>query len=301
MQTENARVYGSRWIVLAAFMLITAMTQVLWITFAPITSEAARVYSTSELMIGLLSMSFMVVYVLIVLPCAWIIDSRGFRAAVGIGGLISAICAMARGIFASDFTLVFVFQVGIAVGQPLVLGATTKLAARWFPADERALATGLGTLAIYLGILAAMLVTPMLTVAYGIKTMLLVYGAATSVAAAVFIAVTRERPPTPPGPAGAEERSLVFDGLKGMLRQKDFLLLLAIFFAGLGVFNGVSTWIELIVGPRLSDISQAGIIGGVMLLGGIAGAVVVPLVSDKLRRRKPFIVLALFGDRKSVV
>jgi MFS family permease len=32
-----------------------------------------------------------------------------------------------------------------------------------------------------------------------------------------------------------------------------------------------------------------------MLLGGIIGAVAIPMVSDKLRRRKPFIILALIG------
>jgi len=32
-----------------------------------------------------------------------------------------------------------------------------------------------------------------------------------------------------------------------------------------------------------------------MLLGGILGAAIIPLISDSLRRRKPFIILALFG------
>ena len=32
-----------------------------------------------------------------------------------------------------------------------------------------------------------------------------------------------------------------------------------------------------------------------MLIGGVVGAVVIPLVSDSTRRRKPFIILALVG------
>jgi sugar phosphate permease len=295
VETGTIKTYGYRWVVLIAFMLVTAMTQVLWITFAPITSEAVKFYSASELMIGLLSMCFMIVYIVIVLPCAWLIDSRGFHTAVGLGAIITGIFALARGIFAERFTLVLVFQVGIAIGQPLVIGATTKLAARWFPVDERALATGFGTLALYLGILVGMLVTPMLAVAYGMKGMLLVYGVAAAVFGILFVVIAREHPPTPPGPAGTDERSLMFDGLKEMLRKKDFIILLVIFFVGLGVFNGVSTWIELIVGSRVADISQAGVIGGLMLIGGIVGAVIVPLVSDKLRLRKPFVIAALIG------
>jgi cyanate permease len=295
MNERSIRVYGYRWIVLLVFMLIAGMTQVLWITFAPITGEAAQYYGVSDLMIGLLSLVFMVVYVVVVLPSAWIIDTWGFRWAVGIGAAITAVCAVTRGIFGGSFTAVLISQTGISLGQPLVIGATTKLAARWFAEEERATATGLGTLALYLGVLAGMIVTPMLTTGYSIKGMLLIYAAATAIAAVAFIALSREHPPTPPGPSGSEVRSRMFEGLKSMLRQKDFILLLVIFFVGLGMFNGVTTWIEVIVRSRGFSSAQAGILGGLMLLGGIIGAVAIPMVSDKLRLRKPFIILALAG------
>ncbi len=153
MDEDTIKVYGYRWAVLAAFMFIAAMTQVLWITFAPITSRAAQFYGTSDLLIGLFSLSFMAIYVVIVIPSAWIIDTWGLRTAVGIGAVLTAIFSLTRGIFASNFTLVLASQIGIAIGQPLVLGAITKLAARWFPIEERATAVGLGTLALYIGIL----------------------------------------------------------------------------------------------------------------------------------------------------
>ena len=276
-------------------MLIAAMNQLLWITFAPITSAAVKFYGTSELMIGLLSMLFMVVYIVLVLPSAWLIDTRGFRAAVGLGAALTAGFALTRGIFADNFTLVFISQIGIACGQPLILGAITKLAARWFPLNERATAVGLGTLALYLGILAAMLITPGLMISYSLGGMLIIYGIVAVVAAVLFFIFAKDKPETPPGPAGSDERTLVFDGLRSMLRQKDFILLLVIFFIGLGMFNGISTWIEEIVLPRGFSISQAGMLGGMMLIGGIVGALFLPLISDQVRRRKPFILLALIG------
>lgn len=292
MDGEKIKVYGYRWLVLLAFVLISIMTQVLWITFAPITSVAAGFYHTSDLMIGLLSMSFMIVYIFMFLPSAWVIDTRGFKTAVGIGAVLSAVFGLTRGIFASNFTLVFISQVGIAAGQPFVLGSITKVAARWFPAKERATASGLGTLALYLGPLAAMLLSPFLVLRIGLPRMLIVYGIATAAAAAVFLAVAREHPPTP---AGRDERVLMFHGLKSMIRNRDFIFLLVMFFVGLGMFNSVSTWIEDIIRPRGFSISQAGMLGGLMLVGGIVGAIIVPLFSDKIRRRKPFLVLALVG------
>ena len=284
--------YGYRWVVLLSFIFIASMTQVLWITFAPITGTAAEFYKTSDLMIGLLSMSFMAVYVVMFLPAAWVIDTWGFRTAVSIGAILSAIFSVTRGVFASSFTMVFVSQVGIAVGQPFVIGAITKIAARWFPAEERATASGLGTLALYLGPLLGMLLTPFMVLRLGFETTLLAYGVLTSVATVAFMTLAREHPPTP---MGRDERALMIDGLRSMLRQRDFIFLLGVFFVGLGLFNGVSTWIEDIVRPRGFSISEAGVLGGLMLIGGIFGAIVVPLVSDRLRRRRPFIVLALLG------
>jgi len=292
MPEPDFRAHPYRWVVLASFMVIAAMSQVLWITFAPITIEAARFYGTSDLMIGLLSMSFMVIYILIVIPSAWAIDTWGLRAAVGLGAGLTAVFAATRGVFAGSFPLVLASQIGLAVGQPFILGSITKVAARWFPVRERATATGLGTLALYIGPLAAMGLTPPLTIRYGMRNMLLIYGAAAIIAAALFFALFRERPPTP---AGHDERALMLDGLKGMLRQKDFILLMVIFFVGLGIFNGVSTWIESIIRPRGFTIAQAGTLGALMLLGGIVGAIAIPILSDLGRRRRAFIIVSLIG------
>jgi MFS family permease len=292
MDAEPVKVYRARWLVLAVFGIMASMTQVLWLTFAPITGPAAAFYGKPDLMIGLLSMVFMIVYILAAIPAAWAIDTWGFKAAAGLGAVLSAVFALLRGLFASDYTIVLLAQVGIALGQPLVIGAITKVAARWFPVRERATASGLGTLALYVGPLAAMLLSPRLFLSLGMSRMLVIYGAAMAAAAVLFLAVAREHPPTP---AGRDERALMFDGLKSMLRRRDFLLLLAIFFLGLGLFNSVSTWVEDIVRPRGFTVSQAGTLGAIMLAGGIAGAIAIPLFSDKLRRRKPFVVLALLG------
>ena len=286
------RAYGYRWIVLASFAIMAVTNQVLWITFAPITSAAAAFYHTSDLMIGLLSMVFMVVFIIIFLPSAYLIDTRGFRAAVGTGAVLTAVFGLTRGLFASNFTAVFISQAGIALGQPFIIGAITKVAARWFPVEERATASAVGTLALYLGPLLAMLLTPQLVLRIGIPRTLLIYGIAAAGAAVIFLLAAREHPPTPAGP---DERTLMFDGLRSMLRRREFQFLLVVFFIGLGMFNAVSTWIEDIIRPRGFSISDAGRLGGLMLGGGIVGAVAISLVSDHIRRRKPFILLALLG------
>ena len=292
MEKSEVRVYGYRWIMLVAFMLVIAANQLLWITFAPITGDAARFYGVSDLAIGLLSMIFMIVFIIASIPASWVIDTYGIRVGVGIGAALTGLFGLLRGLFAADYTGVLIAQAGIAVGQPFVLNAIAKIAGRWFPLNERATAAGMGTLAIYLGIFVGLALTPFLVLRSSIATTLMVYGAFSAAIAILFFVLARERPPTP---VGEEARSLVFDGFKRLIHQREFILLLILFFIGLGVFNAVTTWIEEIVRPRGFSIDQAGLVGGLMVLGGVVGAIVIPPLSDRMRRRVPFIILALAG------
>lgn len=295
MESTGFKVYGYRWVVLLAFMAIVGLNQLLWITFAPITSQAARFYGVPDLAIALLSLIFMIIYILVSVPASWMIDTYGLRAAVGTGAVLTGVFGLIRGLVAANYTLILLAQIGIAIGQPFILNAVTTVAARWFPVEERATAAGLGTLAIYLGVLAGLALTPYLTIRSGIQGMLLAYGAASIVAMMVFFVFVRERPPTPPCPPEQEQRSLVVEGLRQMLHRRDFILLMILFFVGLGAFNAVTTWIEEILRPRGFSIVQAGNAGGLMILGGILGALVIPILSDKAHRRTPFLILALSG------
>jgi len=301
MEQTDFKVYGNRWVVLIAFMFVVAINQLLWITFAPITGNASTYYGVSDLSIGLLSMSFMIVYIVISIPASWVIDTYGIRVAVGIGAVLTGFFGLLRGILAPNYTYVLLAQIGIAIGQPFILNAITTVAARWFPIRERATAVGLGSLAMYLGIVVALVLTPYLTIQSQISGMLLTYGIISLIGVVVFFAFVKERPPTAPCHPDQEERSLVFDGLKDSLRIKDFVFLLVIFFVGLGVFNAVTTWIEDIVRPRGFSITQAGNIGGLMILGGIIGAVVIPLLSDHYRKRTPYLFLAVIGATLGLV
>lgn len=299
--TVPFKVYRFRWTILSIYMFLVAVNQMLWITFAPITSDATKYYGVSDIWIGILSMCFMIVFVVVSIPASWIIDKYGIRVGVGIGAAFTGIFGLLRGFVTTDFELLLIAQIGIAIGQPFILNAITKFAARWFPIAERATAAGLGTLAMYVGILAGMILTPYLIIGSGIGGMLYIYGIIAMVAAVVFVVFAKEGPPTAPCRPDQEERSLVYDGIKNIFKVRDFNWLLFIFFIGLGVFNCVTTWIENILNPRGFSNTQAGITGGLMIAGGILGALIIPILSDHYRKRTPFIIIALAGATISLV
>jgi len=295
MEASNFKAYKYRWIILCAYMFIVAVNQLLWITFAPITASATLYYGVSDLQIGLLSMCFMIVFIFVSIPASWIIDTYGIRIGVGIGAVLTGVFGLMRELVSTNYDWLLISQIGVAVGQPFLVNAITKLSARWFPIHERATATGLGTLAMYIGVLIGVALTPYLVKTDGLNGMLYIYGVISVVAAAGFILLARERPPTAICHPHEEERSLAWDGLKDTLRNKNFYLLLTIFFVGLGVFNCVTTWIEDILRPRGFSAEQAGVTGGLMIFSGVIGALVMPMLSDHYRKRKVFIIIALIG------
>jgi len=290
---DQHRVYGYRWVVLAVVMFVNFAIQMLWIGFAPITSQADKYYGVSDLKIGILAMSFMIVFIPVSLPAAWVIDTKGFRLAVGFGSVLMAVCGIARGLAGSNYTLVLLFTIGIAIAQPFLLNSWTKMPALWFPAGERATAVGLTTLASMLGIAGGMALSPVLAKSMAIGSMQLLYGGLAAVSAVAFLLLARERPATSPGAAGEEERALMFDGLKSAIRVKPFLVILGVAFVVMGIFNGVTTWVEDIIKPRGFSSGDAGTLGAVTLVAGVIGAVVLSALSDRQGKRIRFLVLAL--------
>ncbi len=293
MADRGFKIYSYRWIILAVFMLVNIAIQIMWICFAPITGPAAQFFGVSDLRIGLLAMIFMIVYIPLSIPVSWMIDTLGYKKSVSIGVGIMAVFGLLRGVFAANYTIVLLTTIAIAVSQPFMMNSISTVAAKWFPIEERATASGLALVANFLGIAIGQVLSPVLFLRFGIMSMLLIYGAVAAFSAIVFVIFTREAPPTPPCLPGMETRALMLDGLKSMLKMKDVWIMLGLFLVGMGIFNGISTWIESIVRPRGFSISQAGNLGGVLLFGGIAGAIILPIFSDKLQKRKIFMLLGM--------
>ncbi len=291
--SDQYKLYGYRWVVLAVFMLVNLTIQILWIAYASITGPAAQFYGVSDLQIGLLAMSFMIAFIPLSLPVAWVIDTFGFRLAVSIGVVLMGIFGLLRGFAGTDYSLVLLSTVGIAIAQPFLLNAWTKVPANWFAIEERATAVGLVTLANLIGTALGLVLTPILIESISIPNVQLIYGAIAAASAVIFVVLAREAPPTPPCAPDQMARALMLDGLKHALTVKRFWYYVLVSFIGLGIFNGITTWVENIVRPRGFTPTDAGILGALMLVGGVLGAIVIPPFSDKQHRRQLYIFLGI--------
>lgn len=296
MSKTKIKVYPYRWVILAIYFAISVIIQIQWLTFASVSSAAQEFYHTSALRIDFLSMIYMLVFIVMSIPASYIIDTWGLRKGLVIGALLTGTFGVLKAWGGNSLLLVTIAQIGLAVAQPFILNAVTKVGAKWFPIEERATAVGVGTLAQYSGIIIALAVTPMLIPimqngSYDFVRMLWIYGIASITAAILIIAFMREEPPTPPASEEFIQRTDPIAGIKDIFNNRDMRFLLILFFIGLGIFNAVSTCIDQVC--RNSTMDETGMIGGIMLLGGVLGALILSALSDKKRKRKPFVTICM--------
>ena len=294
MAEKSYRLYGYRWVALAVVMFINLTLQVLWISYAPIITVAAKIYNVSDTQIAALSVtSWLVAYLVLSIPASWAIDTYGIYITIGFGAVMMAVFGVLRG-FAVNYTQVFWTTAGIAIAQPFLLNSWTKFAAHWFPSEDRATIVGVVTLSNLIGIAIGEAVPPILSQGgMPIQTQQLIFGGVTAVSSVLFLLLARDKPPTPPCPPGQDARSVMFDGLRSALTVKDFWLLIFIVFIALAIFNGVSSLIEAIILPRGFTSTDAGTLGALIVVGSVLGAVILSYFSDKQRKRQRYLFIGV--------
>lgn len=303
MQNTHSSVSPYRWVVLGVFMLNIAMSQIMWMTFAPIARDAAAIYTGGNIdAIDLLAILAMLAWIPFCLPAAWCIDNIGLKKGAGIGVVLVGLCGFLR-IFAPSYGWLLACMIGCAIAQPFVLNAFTKLASNWFPENEEALASGLLTMSLFIGFTIVMFATDFILAHYrkigairqGIDTILYLYGIPALIGMILYLVLVKDKPKLPPNAIAAEKKVTMTIGLKALFRNRDFLFLLGLFFIGVGAFNAILTKIDYIFKNRPLDIDSAlapGIVGGLIVIGGMCGAVILSALSDKYHKRRIFLIMA---------
>ena len=276
------------WATLAAYVALVAASHVLWISFASVTGRAAQAFHTTDVSIGLLVSVGPLCSAALSIPGGAVADRYGYRAPLLWAGLATSLFAFLRPL-AGGLPVLLALTVGLLLPQPVLINAVADLVNRHFPEQEAATATGLGTMAIFLGITLGLVATPGLVAALGVRGCQLVYAAASLAALGAF---WRLAPGRVPDRLAAQEELRVRPALARVLRSVTQWKLSAALFLGFGCYLGITAWLEELLRPRGIDEAGAGLVAGMITIAGMAGSVVLGAASDRLRRRKPFLVAA---------
>ncbi|XP_077387862.1 solute carrier family 49 member A3 isoform X2 [Festucalex cinctus] len=251
------KVYKRRWFVLLVLCLLNCSNATLWLTFAPVAEQSAQYLQATLTEVNWLSVVFMVVSIPLSLAAIWLLDTVGLRVTLVLGSWLNMFGGVARVMggppgdgFRVDFALVMLGQTLAALAQPLVIFAPTKMAALWFPDKQRAVANSAASMANPLGILMANLISPAIARSkQQIPFLMLVYSIPACVTCCLAtVGIRSSAPPTPPSASAELSTSEPFvQGVRLLLKNRAYLVLLLCFGSGVGVFTSFITLLEQIL------------------------------------------------------
>jgi predicted MFS family arabinose efflux permease len=284
------RMSRSRWSMIAVFALLGAVTQVLWVTYAPVTDAASRYYDVGDGAIGWLANVFPLLYVLLAIPAGIVLD-RWFRGGLAAGALLVAAGALIR-ITGDGYASALAGQLVVAVAQPLVLNAITGVAGRYLTERDRPTGIAVGAASTFAGLiigfgLGAVFVDDLpnlLLVQAGLAVL-----AAVAMLAALRIPAEYEMAPAPAGT------------LRVAWGDPFIRRLCALVFVPFGVFVALSTFTQPLLEPAGVSEETAGLILIANVVAGVVGCAVVPIWANRRGRELAVLTTSLLVTTVSCV
>jgi predicted MFS family arabinose efflux permease len=258
----------NHWTVIGTYALVGAANQMLWLTFTPITTPSAHHYGVSSDDIGWLAEIFPLLYVLLAVPAASLLD-RWFRPTLAAGAVLTAVGGVLR-LGGDTFAWALVGQVLIAVAQPLILNAVTGLASAYLSADSRPMGIAVGSAGIFLGMLLSLALGSAIGGAH-LHTLLVIDAVfAVVTTAGMLIAFAAS-----PGMKVSGDVTGMF-GLGTVWREPGIRRLAMVSFIGFGLFVALTTWLQTLLKPAGISASTAGWVLVGAVVAGVIGSIVLP-------------------------
>ncbi|GGG59897.1 MFS transporter [Paenibacillus radicis (ex Gao et al. 2016)] len=277
----------TRWSVLIAYACLAAVTQLLWVTYTPITTAAAERWGVSIDAVGWLAQVFPLLYVLLAVPFGYWADRR-FKSSLAVGIAATVAGAVLR--ILPGYGWALAGQIVISIGQPLILNAINKLAGHYAAPSKRPVAIAAGTASLFVGILISTVSSPYLMEWGGLISIHLIQASLAVIAGILLLWALR-------APAMYNDHSnagtTVFTSIRAVWAYPWVRLYSLLLFAGFGLFVTLTTWLEVLAIPIGLDSAQVGLGIGGMTLAGIAGAAFIPGWAAKGGRARGALLISL--------
>lgn len=280
--TSAARPVRSRRLVLA-FLLIAYIfnfldRQILGILAQPIKADLGL----SDTQFGAIGgLAFALLYSVLGVPLAVLAD-RTSRSAVVAGALavwsgFTALCGTASG-----FGQLFLFRLGVGVGEAGGVAPSYALIADYFPPERRARALAIFSLGVPVGLASGTLLGAYIASAVDWRMAFLVMGAAGIILSPILLYVVRDRP------RSALHNEVPLRDVFGILARKPVFWLLAFAASSSSLCGyGLALWTPSVLMRSFSlDLIQTGqFLGSILLIGGTAGVYAGGWLADRLGTR----------------
>jgi predicted MFS family arabinose efflux permease len=276
---------GSAWRPVVAYAALSAVNQMLWLTYTPLTTDAARHYGVSSGAIGWLAEIFPLVYVVLAVPTGSLID-RKMPFWVTAGAVLTAAGAVLR--LAGDaYATVLAGQLLVAIAQPLVLNGVTKVSSAYLRERDRATGIAVSSAGIFAGMVLALVLGTVLG-ADRIVTLVTVQAVLAVIAAGWLAACLRRRG----AHTGPEDGPAAF---RVVWADPYIRRLTGLVCVGFGVFIALTTWLQALLEPAGVSATAAGYLLLAMIVAGVVGSSTLPPIIARRAGEQRFVLVSVLA------
>ena len=256
----------------------------------------------------------MIIYLPVVFPCNYIVDTYGLRVGVLstkilIGATLTTLGSWVRVGAYNNFWCILLGYTLAGIGQPFLLNSPGKLAATWFRPEmvrdtQRTIATTIGAMANVIGMSIGFVFPAVLVHSSSRRQIFNLMLVEAILCSAVFLAVLlgfSEKPGVLPSKSAGQPREAFRPALKAVFRNKAYLLLLLAFSMVSAAQYLVATLISIISEPYGFSSLDSSIFGGLFFVVGLVGAGVFGTIVASVKKYKLICIIECVGALGSLL
>ncbi|RWS24106.1 putative MFS-type transporter C09D4.1-like isoform X4 [Leptotrombidium deliense] len=293
------KVYKKRFLMLFLMCLTNCLIMFQSFQYTSISHVVIKYYQVSEVAVTFTTISGNIAFLVFVYFGVLILEKGGIRVALTFAAFFNWLGALIKcfSLQRARFDVLLVGQTVAAIGQITSMPLPPLLASIWFANNETATVVGVNFGCYTLAVALTFVVSTVLfadsenvnSIENDLKTITIVVTIVTSICAILVLLFFRDKPKTPPSIA---QQCRVQSGkdnssLKLLFTNIDYNCLLIAFIFNYSVENTLTVVLNQTVRSVFGDNSIAVTISGTLLMiCGIIGAIIVPILLDKFKTFK---------------
>ncbi|XP_062973955.1 heme transporter FLVCR2 isoform X2 [Elgaria multicarinata webbii] len=299
----EVRLTWRRWVIVFLFSSYSFCNAFQWIQYGSINLIFTKFYDVSSFAIDWLSMCYMIVYIPLLFPVAWLLDKKGLRLIALAGSALNCLGAWVKigSMKPNLFPVTVLGQIICSLAQVFILGMPSRIASVWFGPREVSSACSIAVFGNQLGIAVGFLLPPILVpnvpgkdeLAHHIGIMFFMTAAVATALFILVIFVFQEKPPYPPSRAqalihsAAHEEYSYLQSIIRLFRNVNFVLLIVTYGLNTGCFYAISTLLtRMVLMHYPGEDLNAGRIGLTIVVSGMFGALISGIWLDRTKTYK---------------
>ena len=282
--TVRQQASNYRWVVLAASFFSFVAYALVFQLVPPLMSSLQVEFGVNDAQAGLLMSMAVVPGIILALPAGVVMNTYGFRS-LGFLSTVSVAVGSLTTALASNFLAALLGRFILGVGGTFLIVGSPTIVPQWFSHDELGKAMGIYGTNMPVAIIIAFPAATVLGQNFGWRCPFYVGAAVSLVAALIFVAAVRE------GPLKGEPRPMKLSEVKRAVGSGEVWKAGLVWLLFETTTIGFLTWAPKLF-QRFKGLEPlyAGLLASVVMYSAVFFVPLFGWVSDKVGRRKPFIV-----------